>query len=86
MAGGRAVGPTVGLEREGGLDAAGVLLDQVAEAALVIEPERGAFDADHVDAGPDIGQHVVGCAGDAERAYPSGVPSKLASRTKSGSS
>jgi len=55
------------LEREGGLDAAGVLFDRAAEAAFVIEAEARSFATDHIDAGADIRQNIVGRAGDAER-------------------
>ena len=51
-----------------GISCEAVLLDEIAEAAFVIEPERCAFGADHVDAGADIADHIVGRTGDAERA------------------
>jgi len=55
-------------ERQGAFDAATVLLDEIAELAFVIEPQGGSADPDHIHAGPDIAENVVGRGGDAERA------------------
>jgi hypothetical protein len=55
-------------EGEARFDAAFVGLDRLAEAAVVIEPEGGAARADHIDAGRDDGNHVVGRRRYAERA------------------
>lgn len=57
------------LERQSALDAGGMLLDGVAEPAFVIEPERGAVIAEHVEAGAEIAHHIVGRSGDAELAH-----------------
>jgi hypothetical protein len=55
-------------EREGAFDAAFVLGDGFAEAAVIVEPERGALDADHIDARRDIGDDIVGSGHDTEGA------------------
>jgi hypothetical protein len=54
-------------EGQARLHAAGLLLDQVAEAAVIEQLELGAAGSDEVDAGRDIGHHVVGLGSNAER-------------------
>ena len=45
-----------------------MLLDQIAEAAVIIEAEGGAADPDDIDVRADIPHYVVGRGGDAEGA------------------